>query len=177
MHYVCIYHGLVYIYKRWKHWKNVWREKETGKKQQQADYQDFTIYETDIQHIIVISGPASQCYLTSAPVHPCPSILSSFSLQQMSSSSRHRITSKIQASTYATLNNIWTCSNAHANAKKCIFDSQFPGNWFKFGIIENDFWSSRIWAFQIQDSFAGFKNPRIPVMQPMNVLLQFLTGV
>ena len=28
-----------------------------------------------------------------------------------------------------------THSNAHANAEKCIFDSQFPGNWFEFGII------------------------------------------
>ena len=59
-----------------------------------------------------------------------------------------------------------THSNAHANAKKCIFDSQFPGNWFEFGIIENDFWSSTIWAIQIQDSFAGFKNPKIPGIQP-----------
>ena len=62
--------------------------------------------------------------------------------------------------------NLPTYSNAHANAKKCIFDSQFPGNWFKFGIIENDFWSSTIWAFQIQDSFAGFKNPKIPGILP-----------
>ena len=58
-----------------------------------------------------------------------------------------------------------TQSNTHANAKKFIFDSQFPGNWFEFGIIENDFWSSTISAIQIQDSFAGFKNPKIPGIQ------------
>ena len=64
-----------------------------------------------------------------------------------------------------------TYLNAHAKVKKCIFDSQLPGNWFEFGIIENDLWSSTIWAIQIKNSFAEFKNPRIPVMQPMNVLL------
>jgi len=71
-----------------------------------------------------------------------------------------------------------THSNAHANAKKCIFDSQFPGNWFEFGIIENDFWSSTIWAIQIQDSFAGFKNFKIPGIQPnYNPDLTFLRWV
>ena len=53
-----------------------------------------------------------------------------------------------------------TYPNAQAKVKKCIFDSQLRGNWFEFGIIENDFWSSIIWAFQIQDSFTGFKNPK-----------------
>ena len=36
--------------------------------------------------------------------------------------------------------------NAHANAKKWIFDIQYPGNRFEFGIVSNDFWSSTIWA-------------------------------
>ena len=38
-----------------------------------------------------------------------------------------------------------TYPNAHANAKKGIFDIQYPGNQFEFGIILNDFWSSTIW--------------------------------
>ena len=33
-------------------------------------------------------------------------------------------------------------------------------------VIENDFCSSTIWAIQIQDSFAEFKNPKIPGIQP-----------
>ena len=42
-----------------------------------------------------------------------------------------------------------TYPNAYAKAKKLIFHVEFPGNWFEFGIILNDFWSSTIWAFQI----------------------------
>ena len=49
-------------------------------------------------------------------------------------------------------------SNAYAKVEKWIFDVQFPGNWFEFGIIWNDFWSSTIWDIQIQVSFVGFKN-------------------
>ena len=41
-----------------------------------------------------------------------------------------------------------TYLNAHAKVKKWIFEVQFPGNWFKFGIIGNDFWSSTFWAIQ-----------------------------
>jgi len=29
--------------------------------------------------------------------------------------------------------------DAHAKVKKWIFDVQFPGNWFEFDIIGNDF--------------------------------------
>ena len=61
-----------------------------------------------------------------------------------------------------------TYPNAHAKVKKCIFDSQLPGNWFEFGIIETDFKSSTIWAIQIQDSLAGMKNSKIPGIQPTN---------
>ena len=46
--------------------------------------------------------------------------------------------------------------------KKVYFYSEFPGNWFEFGIIEIDFSSSTIRAIQIHDSFAGFKNPKNP---------------
>jgi len=49
-------------------------------------------------------------------------------------------------------------------------DFQFlvPGNWFEFGIIENDFSSSIIWAIQIQVSFAGLKNRKNPGVQPIH---------
>ena len=43
---------------------------------------------------------------------------------------------------------------------------QFQGNWFEFGIIENDFWSSTIWAIQIHVSFTEFKNPKTPGIHP-----------
>ena len=34
--------------------------------------------------------------------------------------------------------------------------------WLDFGIIENDFWSSAIWADEIQVSYTEFENPKIP---------------
>ena len=58
----------------------------------------------------------------------------------------------------------------HAKVKKWIFEVHFPGNWFEFGIIVNDFWSFTIWAIQISVSFAGFKNPKIPGIQPNDTL-------
>ena len=61
---------------------------------------------------------------------------------------------------------MFTNPDAYANAEKWNFDVQSPGNWFEFGIIGNDFWSSTISAFQIQVSFAVFKNPKIPGSQP-----------
>ena len=42
-----------------------------------------------------------------------------------------------------------TYPNAHAKVKKLIADVQFPGDRFELGIIENDLWSSTIWAIQI----------------------------
>ena len=39
-----------------------------------------------------------------------------------------------------------TYSNANAKDQKWIFDIQFQGNWFEFGIIENDFSSFTIRA-------------------------------
>ena len=59
-----------------------------------------------------------------------------------------------------------TYPNAYAKVEKYIFDSQLQGNWFEIGIIENEFWSSLIWAIQIQHLFAGFENPKIPGIQP-----------
>ena len=59
-----------------------------------------------------------------------------------------------------------TYTNTHAKVKNWIFEIQFPGNWFEFGIIGNDFWSSTIWATQIHFFFAEFKNPKIPGIQP-----------
>ena len=62
-----------------------------------------------------------------------------------------------------------TYSNAHAKVKSRIFHVWFPGTLFKFDIISNAFWNSIIWAIQIQVSFAGFKNPKIPGIQPIYV--------
>ena len=59
--------------------------------------------------------------------------------------------------------------NAYAKVKKWIFVVQFPGNWFEFGIIGNDFQSSTFWAIQINVSFTEFKNPKNPVIQPSYV--------
>ena len=59
-----------------------------------------------------------------------------------------------------------TYSNAHANIINWIFDVRFPENLFGFGIILNDFWSSKIWAIQIKFAFAQFKNRKIPGIQP-----------
>ena len=39
---------------------------------------------------------------------------------------------------------------AHAKMKKWFCPVRFPGNCFNFEIISNDFWSSTIWAYQIQ---------------------------
>ena len=67
-------------------------------------------------------------------------------------------TNKVFWSIWKVCRRMSTHSNAYANAKKCIFDSHFPGNWFEFGIIENDFWSSTIWAiYQIQVDSGRFK--------------------
>ena len=49
-----------------------------------------------------------------------------------------------------------------------IFHVWFPWNWFEFGIIRNDFWSSTVWAFQIQVWFTEFKNPKNPGIQPID---------
>ena len=59
-----------------------------------------------------------------------------------------------------------TYRNAHAKLKKWIYDIQYPGNRFEFDIISNDFWSSTIWAIQIQVSFPGVENPKNPRIQP-----------
>ena len=41
-------------------------------------------------------------------------------------------------------------------------DFYFQGNWFDLGIIGNDFSSSTLFAIQIQVSFAGLKNGKVP---------------
>ena len=64
---------------------------------------------------------------------------------------------------------ISTYTNAHAKIKKWIFSCWFQGNWLKFCIISNDFWSSTIWAIQIQFSFTEFKNSKNPGIQPFYV--------
>ena len=51
-------------------------------------------------------------------------------------------------------------SNTHANAKKMIFDIQYLGNWFEFGIISNDFWSSTIWASHIRLLLSEVETPK-----------------
>ena len=47
---------------------------------------------------------------------------------------------------------------------------QFPENWFGIHIIWNDFWSSWIWAIQIKVSKTELKNPKIPGIQPKDIL-------
>ena len=71
----------------------------------------------------------------------------------------------------------FTYSNAHAKVKNWIFDVYFPGNWFSFGIISNDFWSSTIWVIQIQVSISEFKNPENPGIQPIyNYIFSISSG-
>ena len=72
---------------------------------------------------------------------------------------------KIQMSLKYNLHKISTYPNAHANAKTSIFDIQYQGNRFEFGIILIHFWSSTIWAIQIQFSFYEFENPKNPCMK------------
>ena len=62
--------------------------------------------------------------------------------------------------------------NAHAKIKKVISDIQFPGNRFELGIIKNDFWSSSIWAIQIQVSFPGFEIAKKPGIQPIHNMVR-----
>ena len=66
--------------------------------------------------------------------------------------------------------------NAYAKVQKWIFPCLFPGNWFKFGIILNDFWSSTIWAIQIQLTCTEFKNPKNPGIQPIHALISYSNG-
>jgi len=51
-----------------------------------------------------------------------------------------------------------TYPSAQAKIQKWIF----PGNWFKFGIILDDFSSSKIRAIQIQVQYSEFRNPENP---------------
>ena len=60
-----------------------------------------------------------------------------------------------------------TYPNAHANVLMWIFHFWFPGNWFGFGIILNDFERSTI--FQV--SFPGVKIAKNPGIQPMDAQL------
>ena len=59
--------------------------------------------------------------------------------------------------------------NAHVNAKKMIFDIQYPGNRFEFGIISNDFWSSTIWASHIRLLLNEVETPKNPGIQPSHL--------
>ena len=49
---------------------------------------------------------------------------------------------------------------------KWIFDSNFPGNWFKIGIIGHYFSSSTIWAIEFEVSFPGVENTQNPRIHP-----------
>ena len=61
--------------------------------------------------------------------------------------------------------------NAYAKVKKLNSHVEFPGNWFEFGIILNDFLSSTIWAIQIKVWRTQVKNPKIPGIQPKYIKL------
>ena len=63
---------------------------------------------------------------------------------------------------------MFTNQNAHAKVIKLVFEVQFPGNKFKFGIIGNDFWSSTIWAIQV--SYTELENPTKSEIQPLHML-------
>jgi len=55
-----------------------------------------------------------------------------------------------------------TYSNAHAKVKKCIFDFNFPGNWFEFGIIENVFGAQTSEVFRFKIHSMGSKVLKFP---------------
>ena len=59
-----------------------------------------------------------------------------------------------------------TYLNAHAKIRKLIFEVQFPGNWFEFDIIGNDFSSSTIGDIQILVFFTGTEIPKKNGIQP-----------
>ena len=50
-----------------------------------------------------------------------------------------------------------------------IYDFNFPGNWFEFGIILINFWSFTIWAIQIQ-SFVNWV-PKSYESQTFNLII------
>ena len=52
-----------------------------------------------------------------------------------------------------------TYSNANAKLKNWTFEVQFPGNYFEFDIIGNDFWSVKIWTIEIQVLYTEFEKP------------------
>ena len=62
----------------------------------------------------------------------------------------------------------------NAKVKKWIFPFWFPGNWFKFGIIWNDFFNTKILDIKIQISFSGLKNHKNPGIQPIDDTGSFL---
>ena len=64
-------------------------------------------------------------------------------------------------------------SNAHAKVKNWIFDAEFPGKLFEFGIILNDFWSSTIRGIQINTTLAELENPKNPGIQPSDGIVDF----
>ena len=61
-----------------------------------------------------------------------------------------------------------THSNAYVNVSKWVFDFGFPWNHGYFGIIRNDFSSSRNWVIQIDYRLSEVENPEIPGIQPKN---------
>ena len=69
-----------------------------------------------------------------------------------------------------------TYSNAHAKVKNWIFDVQFPGNWFDFGVILNNFWSFTIWAIQIQVSITELQIRKKPGIQPRYFRVRVFKG-
>ena len=51
-----------------------------------------------------------------------------------------------------------------------IFEVQLQGSRFEFDIIGNGFWSSTIWAIQIQVSYTEFENPKDLGIYPNHVV-------
>ena len=61
-----------------------------------------------------------------------------------------------------------TSMRSKSKRKRHQFRLFNSGNWFEFGIILNDFFSSTIWSIQIKVWRTEVKNPKIPGIQPMH---------
>ena len=84
-------------------------------------------------------------------LYECPSLFTVSDFQDVGSWNLHRKALLIP-----------NYSNAYANAIKWNFDVQFPGNWFEFGIIGNDFWSFYNLDFLDPSFNRCLKIPKLP---------------
>ena len=106
---------------------------------------------------------ARGCPLTQTPTQKLNSEFLTFSPQEIGSSLVSlELILKIYNLSYSDKNFMhWV--------RKWILDFHFPGNWFEFGIILNDFGSFTIWAIQNQISLTQLQNRKNPGIQPTYV--------